>query len=183
MCFETASSEMANGTASSVTRASRSRRCSSKVRRTGCARAAYTPSSRSGGYSTIWLSSQGGEPGGQSLLDLAQTGGKLSGSGECASGLTDLDQVAVGVPDIRADLAFMFLRLGEELGALRRPFLVDLVDISDANVEECACAVWVGRGGESDGGLVVRRAAAHLQDHRVALQQNLPFEQRPIEIS
>jgi hypothetical protein len=53
------------------------------------------------------------------------SGGNLSRSGEYAGGLADLDQVAVGVPDIGADLTSMILWLGEELRALRRPFLAD----------------------------------------------------------
>src|SRR5713226_6852032 len=86
----------------------------------------------------------------------------------------------------------MVLQLGQELCALRRPFRVDLADVSDANVQECACVVGVGRRGESDGGLVVRGTAAHIEDQprvrdlhddRVALQENLPIEERPIELT
>src|SRR6266852_2451540 len=115
-----------------------------------------------------------------------------AGSSDDAGRLADFDQVAVGVPDVSADLASVVLRLGKELGALRRPFLVGLLDVSDTNVEECACAVGVGRGRESDAGLVVRRTAAHIEnqprvrylhDHRVAVQENLPVEQRPIELT
>src|SRR5216684_7596863 len=87
-----------------------------------------------------------------------------AGSGDDAGRLADLDQVAVGVPDVSADLASMVLRLGQELCALRRPFRVDLADVSDANVQECACVVGVGRRSESDGGLVVRGTAAHIED-------------------
>src|SRR5713101_4565299 len=116
----------------------------------------------------------------------------MSGSGENAGRLADLDQVAVGVSNVRADLASMILRLGEELGALRRPFLVGLGNVGDANVEECARAVGVRRRSESHGGLVVRRTATdiedqpgvrNLHDDRVALEENLAVEQRSIELT
>src|SRR6266567_378722 len=115
-----------------------------------------------------------------------------AGSRDDARRLADFDQVAVGIPDIRADLASMVLRLGEELGALCRPFLVGLFDVSHANVEKGACAVGVGWRRQSDGGLVVRRTPAHIEyqpcvrdphDHRVALEENLPVEQRLIELT
>src|SRR5712691_7678395 len=113
-------------------------------------------------------------------------------SGENAGRLADLDQVAVGVSDIRADLASMVLRLSEERCALRRPFLVGLGNVGDANVEERACAVGVGWRNESDGGLVVSRTAPDIQDQprvrnlhddRVALDENLTVEQRSIELT
>src|SRR5229473_5951183 len=118
--------------------------------------------------------------------------GCRAGSAEDAGRLAYFDQVAVWVPDVCANFAPMVLRLGEELRALRRPFLVDLVDVSDANVEKGACAVGVERRRQSDGGLVVGRTAAHIEyqprvrdlhDDRVALQENLPVEQRPIELT
>src|SRR5258708_13994195 len=85
-----------------------------------------------------------------------------AGSAKDAGRLADLDQVAVRVPDVRADFASMVLRLGEELRPLRRPFLVDLVDVSDANVEKGTCAVGVERRRQSDGGLVVGGTPAYL---------------------
>jgi hypothetical protein len=68
--------------------------------------------------------------------------------------------VTVGVADVGADLASVVLWLGEELGALRRPLPVDLVDVGDTDVEEGAGAVGVGGRGEGDGRLVVGGAAA-----------------------
>src|SRR2546427_11951523 len=65
------------------------------------------------------------------------------------------NQVAIRVANVRPDLASMVLRLSEKLRALGRPFLVDLVDVRDADVEEGARAARVGRRRERDGGLVV----------------------------
>src|SRR5205823_4609631 len=117
---------------------------------------------------------------------------RLRCSAENAGRLADLNQVPIRVANVRPDLASMVLRLREELRAVGRPFLVDLVDVRDADVEELARAARVGRRRESDGGLVVCGAAAdiedqprvrNLHDDRVALQENLPVEQRPIELT
>src|SRR3982074_220544 len=113
-------------------------------------------------------------------------------SAENACRLADLDQVPIRVANVRSDLASMVLRLREELRSFGGPFLVDLVDVRNADVEERARAARVGRRRESDGGLVVCGTAADIEDQprvrdlhddRVALQENLPVEQRPIELT
>src|SRR5439155_18210431 len=50
-------------------------------------------------------------------------------SAENPGRLANLDQVAVGVANIGADLAPMIFRLGEELGALGGPLSVNLLDV------------------------------------------------------
>src|ERR1700753_4139639 len=74
--------------------------------------------------------------------------------------LADLDDVAVGVADVGADLGLVDLRLGEEFGAAGAPLLVDGGDVLDADVEEAADPVGVGGRLQGDGRLVVGRPAA-----------------------
>jgi len=77
-----------------------------------------------------------------------------------------------------------------KLSALCRPFLVRLLDICDPDIEERARLVRIGRRGQGDGGLVVGRAAAlvedeprirDLHDDRVTLDEDLAIEERLIE--
>src|SRR5207302_1240300 len=117
---------------------------------------------------------------------------RLTCSAENAGRLANLDQVAIRVANVRPDLASMVLRLREELRALGRPFLVDLVNVRDADVEERARAARVGRRREADRGLVVCGTASDIEDQPrvgdlhddgVALHENLPIEQRSIELT
>src|ERR671915_1722515 len=111
---------------------------------------------------------------------------------EDAGGLTDLDQMTVGVSDVRPDLSPMILRLREELGTLRRPLLVGLRDVRNADVEERTRAIGIRGCRECDRRLVVRRPAAYVQnqprvrdlhDDRISLPDNLPVEQRLIKLT
>src|SRR6266849_912068 len=99
--------------------------------------------------------------------------------------------MAIRVADVGTNFLSVVLRLREELCPLRRPFLVDLMNVRDANVEERTRPVRIGRGLQSDRGLVVSGPTAHIEDQprirdlhddRVALKQNLPAEHRPIEL-
>src|SRR6266478_1123559 len=103
----------------------------------------------------------------------------------------DLDQVAIRVTDVGADLAAVILWLGEELRALGQPLLVHPGDIRDADVEERARAVGVGRRRQCDRRFVVSWTAANIEDeprigdlhdHRVTFHDNLPIEQRSVEL-
>src|SRR5260370_24754767 len=100
--------------------------------------------------------------------------------------------MSVRVPDVRTDLATVILRLREELGALGRPFGVDLLDVRDTDVEESAGTVRVGWRREGHGWLVVGRAAPDVEDQPgvgdlhddwVAVEENLPVEERLIEVT
>ena len=51
---------------------------------------------------------------------------------------TDLDQMAVGIADVAADLGLVLLRRGQELGAPRAPLGVHSLDVGNPDVEEAA---------------------------------------------
>src|SRR4029077_9491280 len=70
--------------------------------------------------------------------------------------LPHLDEVPVGIANVRTYFTAVVLGLGEELGALGRPLLIDARDVRHADVEERARLIWVGRSGERDRRLVVR---------------------------
>jgi len=106
--------------------------------------------------------------------------------------LADLNEMSVRVPDVRTDLAPVILRLRKELGALGRPFGVDLLDVRDTDVEESAGTVGVGWRREGHGWLVVCRAAPDVEDQPgvgdlhddwVALDQNLAVEDLLVELA
>src|SRR5437899_5248035 len=82
---------------------------------------------------------------------------------EDAGGLTDLDEMPVGIAHIRADLAPVILGLGEELDSLAAPFVVHGGDVGDADVEERAGAGRIRWRLEDHVGLVVGRPAAFVQ--------------------
>src|SRR2546421_4616846 len=78
--------------------------------------------------------------------------------------LAYLDQVAVRIPDIAADLILMLFRRSEELGPTRAPLGVDGLDVRDPDVEEAADPIGVGWRFERDGRLVVGGTATHVDD-------------------
>src|SRR5262252_1630600 len=104
----------------------------------------------------------------------------------------DLDQVAVRVANVGADLTAMVFRLREELRTPGRPFLVDPGNVRDPDVQECARPGGIRWRRQRDGGLVVcgtatdvedEPAVSDLHDDRVALLEDLAAEQRPIELT
>ena len=80
-------------------------------------------------------------------------------------GLTDFNEVAVGITDVGANFVWELDGIGEEACAASRPFVVHAVDIGDADVQKRAGRVGVGRCGEGDGRLVCRGTAADIEDH------------------
>src|SRR5215211_4047685 len=82
--------------------------------------------------------------------------------------LAQLDQVAVGVTQIAADLHPMVLGLGQELAAARAPLLIDGVDIGHADVHRAAQRAGVPRRLGLYVRLVVGRAALAVE-HDVAV--------------
>jgi hypothetical protein len=52
-----------------------------------------------------------------------------------ACGLSDFDQVPMGVADVGTDFAAVILRLGEELCASRRPLCIGRADVGHPDVE------------------------------------------------
>src|SRR5271167_3805846 len=78
--------------------------------------------------------------------------------------LTNLDQVAVGIADVAANLGLMLLGRRQELGAPRAPLRVHSLDVRNPDVEEAAHPIWVGLRLERDGRLVVRRTSSEVDD-------------------
>src|SRR5436190_18102334 len=84
--------------------------------------------------------------------------------GKRAGGLAHLDQVAVRIADVAAELRPAVLRRSQELRAARTPLLIDRLNLRDADVEEAADPVGIGRRLEDHGGLVLRRSATQVDD-------------------
>src|SRR5262245_58926845 len=70
-------------------------------------------------------------------------------------GLAHLDEVAVRVTHVAAQLVAPVCRWGQELGAACGPLLIDTFDVRDADVQKAADAIRVGRRLESHCRLVV----------------------------
>src|SRR5436190_23031319 len=64
------------------------------------------------------------------IVDCATFSRRAARCNSAHDALADLDQMTVRVADIRANLAAVILGLGEELGPLGRPLLVDLLDVA-----------------------------------------------------
>src|SRR6266545_674157 len=108
-----------------------------------------------------------------------------------AGRLANLDQMAVGVAHVAADLSAVVLGLGEELRPPRAPRLIGGLDVGDTDVQEGAGAVEVARRLEDDLWLVVGRPAADVDDHPavgqlddrgLAVQHHLAAEHADIEV-
>jgi hypothetical protein len=78
--------------------------------------------------------------------------------------LADLDQVAVRVTHVTADLGASILRFGEELRSGCSPRLIDRCDVRDSDVEEGAGALRIGRDLQRYVGLVLGRATPDIED-------------------
>jgi hypothetical protein len=79
-------------------------------------------------------------------------------------GLAYLDQVAIGVAHVAADLGLVLFRWREELTASRAPLAVHSLDVRDPDVEEAAGPVRIARCLERDAWLVVGGAATDVDD-------------------
>src|SRR5919199_6730863 len=86
-------------------------------------------------------------------------------SGGHAGRLADLDQVAVGVAHVAADLPAVDLGWGEELGPAGAPLLVGGLDVGHPEVEEGAGPSWIGRWLQDDLGFVIGRSSTDVDDH------------------
>src|SRR6476469_5437956 len=80
------------------------------------------------------------------------------------SRLAHLDQVAIGIADVAAQLGLVLLRRRQELSAARAPLGVNSVDVRNPDVQEAAHPILVGLLLERDGGLVVCRTTANVDD-------------------
>src|SRR5712692_6934093 len=74
--------------------------------------------------------------------------------------LANLDQVPVGVAHVTADLAATVDRRGQKLRSAGAPLLIDGGDVGDTDVQEARGVIWIRRGHERYGGLVVGRSSA-----------------------
>jgi hypothetical protein len=82
----------------------------------------------------------------------------------CQGGLAYLDQVAIWIADVAADLGLVPGRRGQEFASARAPLGGHGLDVRDSDVEEAADPIWVGRCLERDGRFVVGGAAASIDD-------------------
>src|ERR1700759_1955952 len=102
------------------------------------------------------------EPAGPRGAPYAESGRRAPPPGKRR--LTDLDDVAVGIADVAADLRLVLLRRRQELRAAGAPVGVDGLDVGDADVLEGADRVGVGGRREWDGRLVVVRPPPFVDD-------------------
>ena len=109
---------------------------------------------------------------------------------EQSRGLADLDQVAVGVPHVAANLGTAIDRRRHELGPSGFPLLVARLDIGDAQVHEGGERVVELVVDDRDVRLVRGGATARVHDHpgvgeldhaRVLLQHHLAAENLGVE--
>jgi len=78
--------------------------------------------------------------------------------------LTDLDEVAVRIADVAADLAVFGERLGDELGSSTFPYLIACLNVRDTEVQKAAEEIRVGNA-ERYRRLVLCRAASYVHNH------------------
>src|ERR1700683_5320104 len=72
--------------------------------------------------------------------------------------------MTVGIAYVATDLVLVLLRRRQELSTKGAPFCVHGLDVFDPDIEEAADRVEVAWRLESDRGLVVGRASAHIDD-------------------
>src|SRR5262249_54645501 len=81
--------------------------------------------------------------------------------------------MAVRIADIAAHLSLVLLRRRQELGTPRAPPGVHSLDVRNADIEEAADSVWVGRRLERDGRLVVRGTSSDVDDDPAVGQRHV----------
>src|SRR5437899_186363 len=72
--------------------------------------------------------------------------------------------MTIRITQVAADLRRALFRRRQELGAASAPFVVDSVDIGDADVQKAAGAIRVRGRLEGNGRLVIRRVPADVDD-------------------
>src|SRR5436190_1118706 len=80
-------------------------------------------------------------------------------SGLRSGGLADLDEIAVRVTHVAANLRAVVLWLGQEVGSSASPILVRGLDVGDTNIQEAGNLIGVHRGTKRHGGFIVGWAA------------------------
>src|ERR1700726_892068 len=76
-------------------------------------------------------------------------------SGLGSSGLPDLDDIAVRVTHVAANLSAVVLWLGQEFGPSASPLLVRGLDVGDTNIQEAGNLIGVHRRTKRHGGFIV----------------------------
>src|SRR5215211_7861541 len=116
----------------------------------------------------------------------------LSPAGPGPRRLADLDQVAVRVTHVAADLAAVVLGRGEEHRPFGAPLLVDGLDVGHPEVQEGAGPAGVAGRLQDDVGLVVGRPATDVDDHpavgqlddrRLAVEHDPAAEHAGVEVA
>src|SRR5260370_15676594 len=112
-------------------------------------------------------------------------------SGLGSSGLPDLDEIAVRVTHVAANLSAMVLWLGQEFGTSASPLLIRDPDIRDTNIQETGNLIGVLRGTKRHSGFIVGWAATDvhnqptigkLDDGGFATANNMASENAHIEL-
>ena len=81
-------------------------------------------------------------------------------------GLSDFDDVSVGIAHVAADLVLVLFRLCQEFSTPCAPLGVHGRDVFDPDIQEAADPVGIARSLQADRRLVVRRAAAYADDDK-----------------
>src|SRR5258708_37509250 len=85
-------------------------------------------------------------------------------SGLRTSSLPDLDDIAVRVTHVAANLHAVVLWLGQEFGPSPSPLLIRGPDVGDTNIQEAGNLIGVHRGTKRHVGFIVRWAATDVQN-------------------
>src|SRR6266516_6842349 len=80
------------------------------------------------------------------------------------SGLTNLDDIAVRVTHVAANLSSVVLWLGKEFGPSRSPLLIRGPDVGDTNIQEAGNLIGVHRGMKRHSGFIVGWAATDVHN-------------------
>src|SRR5579863_6971423 len=100
--------------------------------------------------------------------------GRALAVGEVRLALSDLDDIAVGIADVAARLAVLFLRLRDELGASTLPQLIARLDIGNADIHKAADFIRVGEDAERYRRLVGGRTSPDVDDEPRICDLNVP---------
>src|SRR6266498_4011317 len=89
---------------------------------------------------------------------------RIEATGSTGFDLADLDEVAVGIAHVAADLDAVVLWLGEELGAPGPPHVIAGGHVGHPNVHEAGDFIQLPRRPQPDRRLVIGRSATNVED-------------------
>ena len=105
--------------------------------------------------------------------------------------MPNLDDIAVGVTHVAANLHPVVLWLGQEFGSSASPLLVRVLDVCNTNIEKARNLIGVLRGTKRNSGFIIRWAATdihnqpaigELDDGRLAAANNVASENAHIKL-